>query len=396
MVHSLPLATTVAMADIRAQLAGGPRARAGSDQPNSHVPVDRYFDPAIWRAEQLSLFRSLPLVVAHGSELAPGQVLAHDSYDLPLLLCRDVSGQVRCFLNVCRHRGMRLVESSPQAQASASVVCPYHGWSFQLDGRLRHMLHAQAFDACAPGERDLAALPCVERHGLIWVLPDATGLLDLDAHLGGLDAELPYLGIDQLRHFRTVEAEYPANWKLIVEAFLESYHIRVLHRNTISPFFADGVTSIMHFGPHMYSLVARRAAVAWAQATGNAGPSTLRELCELVTPTQLIFPNTITVFHPDYLSLITTYPTGPETFRWTHRMLIPADKSTPDWTPHWEKTFNLIEKGVFQREDIHCAVGIQRGLKSGANRHLTAGRMEQGVGWFHEQLRRHVDATPPP
>ena len=59
-------------------------------------------------------------------------------------------------------------------------------------------------------------------------------------------------------------------------------------------------------------------------------------------------------------------------------MLIPADRATPDWTPHWEKTFRLIEEGVFQKEDIACAIGIQRGLKSGANDHLTAGRAEQG------------------
>jgi hypothetical protein len=67
-------------------------------------------------------------------------------------------------------------------------------------------------------------------------------------------------------------------------------------------------------------------------------------------------------------------------------MLIPADRDTPDWTPHWEKTFRLIEEGVFQKEDIACAIGIQRGMQSGANRYLTAGRAEQGVGWFHAAI----------
>ena len=102
----------------------------------------------------------------------------------------------------------------------------------------------------------------------------------------------------------------------------------------------------------------------------------------------MIFPNVVTIFHPDYLSLITLYPVGPETLSWTHRMLVPADRTTPDWTPHWEKTFALIEQGVFEKEDIACAVAIQRGLKSGANRHLTAGRAEQGVGWFHAEVAR--------
>ena len=115
-------------------------------------------------------------------------------------------------------------------------------------------------------------------------------------------------------------------------------------------------------------------------------------LCELVTPSHVIFPNTITIFHPDYLSLVTLYPVAAGTLRWTHRMLIPADRATPDWTPHWEKTFRLIEEGVFQKEDIACAIGIQQGFASGANAHLTAGRAEQGIGWFHGRRRAGAGA----
>ncbi len=117
-------------------------------------------------------------------------------------------------------------------------------------------------------------------------------------------------------------------------------------------------------------------------------------LCELATPSQVIFPNTITIFHPDYLSLITLYPVAAGTLRWTHRMLIPAGRTTPDWTPHWEKTFRLIEEGVFQKEDIACAIGIQQGFASGANAHLTAGRAEQGIGWFHASVAQALAPAP--
>ena len=122
----------------------------------------------------------------------------------------------------------------------------------------------------------------------------------------------------------------------------------------------------------------------------------MRGLCELVTPSQVIFPNTITIFHPDYLSLITLYPVAAGRLRWTHRMLIPADRSTPDWAPPWEKTFRLIEEGVFQKEDIACAIGIQQGLASGANAHLVAGRAEQGLRLqrFHADVARHLGRSP--
>ncbi len=386
----LPDQTAAQLESIRQQCARGEPCWGDVE---SHIPVERYFSPELWRAEVRGLFRPLPLIAAHSSELAAGHVLAHDAYGVPLLIARDGDGAVRAFLNVCRHRGMRLVAPGPAARELGSVVCPYHGWTYKLSGELRHMPHADAFDRCEPGGRARVALPSEERHGLVWVVPEPGGTLELDGWLGGLDGELPFYEIDRLQLFRTIEAEYPANWKLIIDAFLEPYHIRVLHRDTIYPFFCDGITAALRFGPHTASLVARRAAQEWAAQADAPPPGTLAELRKLASPTHFIFPNTVTIFHPDYLSLITLYPTGPETLRWTHRMLIPRDKCTPDWLPHWEKTLQLIDRGVFEKEDIHCAVQTQRGLASGANRHLTAGRMEQGLAWFHENVMRYASSS---
>lgn len=391
----LPTATAALLDRTRQQLAAGRAEWDSHTEPEARIPVERYFDPGIHEAEHRHLFRKLPLIVAHGSEIQPGQVLAHDGYGLPLLLSRDADGVLRCFLNVCRHRGMRLVEQTDGACDRSRVVCPYHGWSYGLEGRLRHMLHPETFDACPSGARDLVALPCAERHGLVWVRPEPggespAGALDVGGYLDGLDAELPFYGIGALRHFRTVEAEYPANWKLVIDAFLESYHIRVLHKDTIYPFFTDSIASAARLGPHIHSLVARREAQDWATQAPHQMPATPEALARLVTTSQVIFPNTVTIFHPDYLSLITLYPTGAETLRWTHRMLVPADKTTPDWTPHWEKTFRLIEQGVFQKEDIHCAVRIQQGLKTGANTHVTVGRAERSIAHFHAQVQQAI------
>ena len=195
---TLPASTAAQLESIRSQLAAkSPRWGDGE----THIPVERYFDPAIWQAEIRGLFRALPLVAAHSSEIATGQVLACDTFDVPVLIARDAEGVVRAFLNVCRHRGMRLVDAGDSAHSRASVVCPYHGWSYRLDGRLRHMLHAEAFDACPAGARDLVQLPCEERHGLVWVVPDAHAKIDLPAFLGSLDAELAFCDLPSLRSF---------------------------------------------------------------------------------------------------------------------------------------------------------------------------------------------------
>ena len=375
---------------IRAQVLSGRLEWQDSTAPNARIPVENYTSAEVREAEIAKLFRPLPLIAGHACELPAGHVLANDDYGVPMLLTRDADGRFRAFLNVCRHRGMRLVEAGEAAQPRPSIVCPYHGWAYKLEGALRHRLHAETFDACAAGELDLVALPAEERHGLLWVVPTPGASIDVAAHLDALDAEMPFFGIAGLRPFRTVRAEYPANWKLIVDAFLEAYHIRVLHKETIYPFFADGLTGTSRFGPHVQSLVARRAAETWAREAGTPMPQDMAALCALATPSQVIFPNTVTIFHPDYLSLITLYPAGPETLRWTHRMLIPESKATPDWAPHWEKTFRLIEQGVFQKEDIACAIGIQKGFASGANRYVTAGRAEQGLGWFHDEVAQRI------
>jgi Rieske 2Fe-2S family protein len=154
------------------------------------IPVERYFSHLQWEHEITTLFRAHPLIVAHSSELEPGEAMTHDSYGLPLLLCRDKDGALRCFMNVCRHRGMRLLHGA-EAQPRASIVCPYHGWTYRLDGALRHIAHAEAFGPCAAHGRALQALPCAERHGLIWVAPDAQGHLDLDVYLGRSTANCP-------------------------------------------------------------------------------------------------------------------------------------------------------------------------------------------------------------
>ena len=298
--------------------ASAPRSLAGrldwqdSSEPAAHIPVENYFSADVRDAEVERLFRPLPLIVGHASELPPGHVLAHDEYGVPMLLTRDADGRFRAFLNVCRHRGMRLVDASTARRCrKASIVCPYHGWTYRLEGALRHRLHAEAFDACDAAHESLVALPAEERHGLLWVVPTAGATIDVAAFLDGLDDELPFFGIAGLRPFRTVRAEYPANWKLIVDAFLEAYHIRVLHKETIYPFFADGLTAADALRPA--HPVAGRAPRRRGVGEGRriARPPTWRALCELATPSHVIFPNTITIFHPDYLSLVTLYPVGP-------------------------------------------------------------------------------------
>jgi phenylpropionate dioxygenase-like ring-hydroxylating dioxygenase large terminal subunit len=349
------------------------------------VPTSHYADPLYWQREQASLFAHWPIVAAHTSEVPPGSALPFDALGVPIVVTRAADGRARAFFNVCRHRGMALVGARGVEPATAKVckalVCPYHAWTYELDGRLRHRLHVETFDGIDPATLNLVELPCDEAGGLIFVKRTPGAPFSAAAFLLGLEERLHWMGLSPMTVFRKVDRVYPANWKLTVDAFLEGYHIRVLHRDTIYPFFADAYTVNLHAGPHQDSLVARRAAFDAFEP-----PRDRYALCKLATPTQFLFPNTFLIWHPDYVSLIGMFSPAVDQVRWVHTMLIPPERSSADWTAHWEKTFQLIEQTVFQKEDIATAVAIQHGLSTGANTHLHLGRLEHEVLRFHRSI----------
>ena len=355
------------------------------------VPVSRYIDPDWSARERRALFgTTTPLCMGHSSELAePGSVLRFDAAGQPLLIARDKSGALHGLLNVCRHRGMRLVDE--KVCSRATISCRYHGWTYELDGRLRHVPLAEAFDGMdRSGAFDLVRFPVAERAGLIWGVPQPGATLDLDAWLGPVTGDLEWMDIPDAVLFKRIETERACNWKLVVEAFMEAYHIRVLHRDSIYPYFLDAQAGWDMYGPHQRMIVARRRCESEAEAWFDDR----RRVRDLWTYSNLVFPNMLVIAHPDYVSAISLWPLAPDRTRWSHAMLIPKAKSSPDWTPHWEKTIALLEQQVFQKEDLYAAESIQSGIASGVNRHMTFGRLETLLGGFHEQVRAAVEDRP--
>src|SRR5262249_19150865 len=151
-----------------------------------------------------------------------------------------------------------------------------------------------------------------------------------------IDGELASLELQRFVHYRRTEREVRANWKLIVDAFLDGYHLKHLHRDSIYPFFLDGVSESERAGLHIRSVVGRRALVEDAPLRAQ------------VTPTYLVFPSTIFVLHPDFMSTLTSLPLAPDRTRFVHQMWVEGDASAP----HWEKSHALIDGRVFGEEDL--------------------------------------------
>lgn len=348
-----------------------------NDLAITHVDAAAYTDPARHDAEQEMLFSRLPLVIAP-SALLPQNNMAvpHDGFGKPLLITRDGEGKAHVLLNVCQHRGTRLVEGS-EPVCAARLVCPYHAWTYKTDGSLVGLPRPDSFPGLDKGNFHLKRLPTLEAGGLIWFAFDK----DADfSEAAGLGEDFDAFALDRQHLFRRRTHDVPANWKLIMDAFLESYHVQRLHASTIGPFFQDGIASGDTIGAHQRSAVGREAAL---EALAARDWPTLRSA---ITYTYQLFPGTVLIVSPDYMNLMVLMPQAHDRVLVEDFMLIPEPPATEKALKHWEKSWNLLDEGVFAAEDFRAAALGQQGLQSGALDRITLGTLEAGIRRFHDSV----------
>ncbi|MDQ2733918.1 MAG: aromatic ring-hydroxylating dioxygenase subunit alpha [Pseudomonadota bacterium] len=232
-------------------------------------PVSRYLDPERHRRE-IAALRALPQAIGPASKVSEaGDWFAAAVLGVPILATRSDDGVLRTFINVCRHRGAVIAPIDACGNERGRFVCPYHSWTYDGRGALVGRPHEADFPHVPRATASLVELPVAERCGLVWVIPSPLDAFDWDAYIGPLGRELEALGYDS----RTVsphERRFAqlSNWKLVLDANLESYHFQYAHRATIAHLFFDNLVQQESFGRHQRIVLPKRSLAEAAHASG--------------------------------------------------------------------------------------------------------------------------------
>lgn len=347
-------------------------------------PVIAYDSGPRAHLERQHLFFDQPLVLAQSADLAqPGDFLTHDLTGVPIALVRSRAGGVRAFLNVCRHRGAKVIQGSGCAR---SFACPYHAWTYDDEGRLLGMGTTRGFESVDRESHGLTTLPAVERHGLIWVRPTPGEAFDPDILLDGLGRELGGFGWSGYHHYETRVVRRGMNWKLAVDTFLESWHVAVLHRRTLAQVVHSGVGVFDQFGRNLRVVFPLKSIDAL-----RGRPEAEWALIPHALIVHVVFPNTVLIMANDHLESWRIFPAGDEPGECALQVSLytPEPADTTEARREWARRFSLL-LGTVDAEDFTVAEAIQRGLAARAQTHFTFGRHEPALAHFHRAVAHEL------
>jgi phenylpropionate dioxygenase-like ring-hydroxylating dioxygenase large terminal subunit len=359
------------------RLAGVLRPR----QEAAPLPAEAYLDPAVLAWEQDHFFESSWVCVGREEDAAqPGDVFTGTVGSESLLMVRGEDRMLRGFFNVCQHRGTRLV-MEPARSGDGPLICPYHSWTYGLDGRLRaaqHMAEAKDFDRRSVGLSPVAT-ECLGG----WVFANVSGTAgSLREYLGNFPGRIERYDCGSLRRVARHEYDVEANWKILSENYQECYHCPTIHPelSRITPYDSGGSDEESHG--------------RWL-----GGPMDLREGCTTMSVSGVtdrppipglrpedhgqvfyysVLPNLWISLHPDYVMTHTVWPAGPSRSHVVCEWLFhPSAIDAKDFDPADAVEFWDLVNG----QDWKACERVQLGIGS---RGFAGGRFSDLEGTIHD------------
>ncbi len=341
-----------------------------------------YTDPAHFEREMALLFRAQPVLFALSGDLTePGSYRAALVAGVPVVVVRQEGGGLGAFVNVCRHRGAPLVDEGIGGCAR-TFACPYHAWTYGFDGALRGRPgSAGAFDDVA-AEMNLLPLPVAEAHGLIFVRAGGGDPIDVDAHLAGAEDDLASYGLADYVHVESRTNTWPINWKLVIDTFTESYHVRTLHRNTLGPTFDSYCQIFDAFGPHCMGIGLRKDVVDEVRK-----PVEEWSLLPYGTIQYFLVPGALVVHQLDHVEVWRLQPVDVRTTTTVTSVYAPTEPHSERSRDYFVKNLDLL-LAVTGDEDFTLMAKIQANLDGGALHEVVYGRNEAALVHVHRSINQ--------
>lgn len=342
-------------------------------EPSSHYICQNRFEV------EIELMKGLPLPFCPSAAIGEkGSYLARRSLGTPILVVRDTNGVLRAFINACRHRGMPVAEGSGCARA---FVCPYHAWSYALDGKLRNIADEHGFPGVDPQEHGLIQISVREKGGLVYVQQE-----------GDIDEE----DLQEFPDFFSQEQVFfdqdgvidNTNWKLIAETTMEGYHIKGLHKDTFYPFGLDNTNVVELFGPNSRVVFPFRRFNDLREVEPQD-----RDVTGLVTTVYNLFPNSVVSVLSKHTTLTIFDPIkADQTEIVSYRLTNQRKDGSIYGVEEALKDADFVRGAGFE-EDRAAAEKIQQTVNAGRAPYFTFGLFEQAIVHFHKELENRLDSS---
>jgi Rieske 2Fe-2S family protein len=363
-------------------------------QPIRTLPAWTYRSAAFFEAEQRSIFRRAWLLVGHVTDLRkPGDYVSITVAGEPILAVRGADGELRAFSNVCRHRAARVADGS--GNCGKAFRCPYHGWTYGLDGRLLGVPERTGFPGFDKDANGLWPLACGELGGFVFASlhPDPEPLAEAMGPFGEWLA--PYR-TERLVGYMAHQTELPINWKNSIDNYLEGYHIPVGH---------PGLLRLLDYKSYQVEPTDSLVSIARSRMRDKASKNFhermyqrfMRPMPGLREPERaewnfvFAYPGMTFNLYPDQIDYWLNYPLDERRTVSVWRAFRP-----PERLGRRDRLVRRLNTGInhlVQEEDNDLTARVQEGLGSSLYRAGVLGARENGLKHFHDLVRDAIPAA---
>ena len=349
--------------------------------------VIEYIDASIANTEKKIIFEESPICLGTAA-LVPnqGDWFTVDIGDKSILIVRNNKTEISAYLNICSHRGAKLVEGS--GTKAYAFKCPYHSWVYNLDGELKARPRENAFEEINKDQCSLQKFELDNHQGFLWLIMGKKAKNKHSSNKADLNELLIDYDFNKYQHFKSIKIYPKLNWKLAVDTFLELYHIDELHTKSLAPIIKNDLQLFDTYGKNIRVIGARHSAVKLNRVLKDQ-----REFDIHTIQLRILCPNTILVCHPDHVEVWQILPKNEVNECEVSFSLYTKEAfSSKSAIRHWDNNFNLALNAVV-KEDFPLGESVQKGFYAAPKRKIIFGKNEPALQHFHKQIKLDLNLS---